>query len=378
LSLVIERAVAIDVEIQVELEELEEMVDDEGEGDGSTQARGKSGLLADFDPFNTIAGQESDSDSEAGDGEGLEDIENFSDVSSEAEPDEDEEDKKDDNIDPKEAERRAKKVREMVAKLDGIIGIVLKWMERTWEVSSNQLANQQDAEQLQSLQHPYFSNFMTIFDRTILTTFKSRYAQFLIFYLVSLPSKSKLKEIMDADEHPQSISSSTLPPNPHVDMFLGVLLHNTLIPQSPPISMLTRIASASYLASFISRALCVGKSECRHVMVVCCQWVSVHLSELETLLLSRSNQSNSEQNDEGIAQTDLAVLYSIAQAIFLMFCFRWRELLDEEEEEDPDEGEVGRSRSRRWLPEMSIIQRLIVSPLNPLKVWNPNYFLTKY
>jgi RNA polymerase I-specific transcription initiation factor RRN3 len=68
--------------------------------------------------------------------------------------------------------------------------------------------------------------------------------------------------------------------------------------------------------------------------------------------------------------------YAVAQATFLIFCFRWREFLLEdavEGEEDEDEeamtwGNAQSTPANKWIPELDVIQRVILSPLNPLKV----------
>lgn len=354
LGLLVERAIGIDVEVQVELEELEELIASTNESATAVQ----NGLLSNLDPFDNLADDASSSDSESGSEAGDDvEIENFSDVSSEAEGgDDDVADKPGtDTISEKEANRRAKRLREMVAKLDSIMGLLLSWLHKT--SPTNPVGDE-------ATQHPHFATMMGIFDRTVLTTFKSRYTQFLIFYLVSLPSFPTLSTQGLDQELPKPVAQA----NPHADIFLGLLLHNTLIPQEPPIPMLTRIASASYLASFISRGLCVGKDECRGTVTVCCQWISEHLPGLELLISGKGDSTPTTQEvPQGSGYTELGVFYAVSQALFLIFCFRWRDLLEseklEEEEEEYEEG-----HRRRWIRPLDIVQRLIISPLNPLKV----------
>ena len=359
----------IDVEIQIELEELEDLATNANDPGDGKQA---SGLLSNFDPFDTLAGQESDTDSdddETGNGiVGAEDIENFSDVSSEDEGDEDEDGKNagtKDALSVKDAEKKAKRVRDMVAKLDGIMNILLKWLARTsLEVESSDGSSDQ---------HPHFLTLLSIFDRTILTTFKSRYTQFLLFYLVSLPSfpssaneKNQISSPSKTgeDESSYQIQQASTLSNPHADYFLGLLLHNTLVPQPVPIPVLTRIASASYLASFVSRALCVGQSDCRQAVTLCCQWIDGRLVELEGLLLGMTTLVESDTD----ARAELGVFYAVVQAVFLIFCFRWRDLLEVTgEAEEDDEEEEQPEAKKKWLNELGVVQRLIISPLNPLK-----------
>jgi RNA polymerase I-specific transcription initiation factor RRN3 len=58
------------------------------------------------------------------------------------------------------------------------------------------------------------------------------------------------------------------------------------------------------------------------------------------------------------------VFYAVAQAVFLIFCFRWRDLLEDEVEAD----ELVAKPGKQWMPELGIVQRIINSVLNPLKV----------
>jgi RNA polymerase I-specific transcription initiation factor RRN3 len=60
-----------------------------------------------------------------------------------------------------------------------------------------------------------------------------------------------------------------------------------------------------------------------------------------------------------------SIFYAVSQAIFLIFCFRWRDL-----EEEPEEGDelLGMSPGKKWMPELEVVQRVVTSPLNPLKV----------
>lgn len=359
LSLIVERAVGIDVEIQIELEELEDLVTN-GEDIGS-DAKQASGLLSNFDPFDTLAGQESDSDSDDDEETGIVgagDIENFSDVSSEDEADDDEDRKhaRKEVLSAKDAEKRTKRVRDMVAKLDGIMNILLKWLART---STNLEVD------TASDQHPHFLTLLSIFDRTILTTFKSRYTQFLLFYLVSLPSfpSSSKEDKSDRGSSPTSKDQGSNASNPHADYFLGLLLHNTLVPQPIPIPVLTRVASASYLASFVSRALCVGQSDCRQAVMLCCQWLDARLVELEGLFLGSTLAAEGDSDPHA----ELSVFYAVVQAVLLIFCFRWRDLLDTVEELEDEEDEQIEAK-KKWLNELGVVQRLILSPLNPLKV----------
>jgi len=87
------------------------------------------------------------------------------------------------------------------------------------------------------------------------------------------------------------------------------------------------------------------------------------------------------------AQGQHTVFYAVTQAVFLIFCFRWRDLVDEDMGDDDDQLKLfldsngmitGRTRKpistnkSKWMPELGILKRVVVSMLNPLKVCSPN------
>jgi len=54
----------------------------------------------------------------------------------------------------------------------------------------------------------------------------------------------------------------------------------------------------------------------------------------------------------------LGGVYAVFQAVIYIYCFRWRELRDEDEE----------SGEMVWMPQLNVISRLAWSGLNPLAV----------
>jgi len=65
------------------------------------------------------------------------------------------------------------------------------------------------------------------------------------------------------------------------------------------------------------------------------------------------------------SMTHHSIFYAVSQAVFLIFCFRWRDL--EEEPDDADEL-LGAGPGKKWISELNVVQRVVTSPLNPLKV----------
>ena len=61
-----------------------------------------------------------------------------------------------------------------------------------------------------------------------------------------------------------------------------------------------------------------------------------------------------------------SIFYAVSQAVFLIFCFRWRDLL--EDHEDVDEFASAGALAKKWMPELDVLHRAVNSDLNPLKV----------
>ncbi|KAH9014689.1 hypothetical protein EDB85DRAFT_1810356, partial [Lactarius pseudohatsudake] len=62
------------------------------------------------------------------------------------------------------------------------------------------------------------------------------------------------------------------------------------------------------------------------------------------------------------------VFYAVAEAVFLIFCFWWRELIKGDDEGEPDA--LASSPKKMWMAELSIVQCIVnlSHPLQPLKV----------
>ncbi|KAG1806291.1 RNA polymerase I-specific transcription initiation factor RRN3 [Suillus plorans] len=306
LGLIVDRALMVDVEIQVELEELEDAEPTDGE-------------LFEFDPFDTIIGQEGDSS----DDEDVDD--SLSDLSSDASSDSDAEDTPMDT----------RHVHDMVSKLDAILKLVFDHFNKlhssilTVVPSSPSIHPTTTHDRDPQSHEPHtllaiqFHTLLAIFDRSILRTFKSRYTQFLLFWYASL--------------HPE-----------FSDLFLGLLVDKALF-GSASASSVERAAASSYIGSFVSRAQFIDREGARRAVKVLCAFLGAHLDAVEAGNAASNNHS---------------VFYAIVQSVFLVFCFRWRDL-----QEEPDEQEVGR---KIWISELGVVQRVITSDLNPLKVCSQN------
>ena len=331
------------VEIQVELEELEEQLEEEDHN-----------AVFELDPFDTVVGQEGDDSDPEDDDDDSSDGDNLSDISSDAGGDPDDEEEQDD------VATDFKHIQSMVNKLDAILKVVFDHFNDMHAAMDPAIAplpatssSRSDSPTLSSngdlsrplspvtieegkaLRRAQFHTLLAIFDRTILRTFKSRYTQFIIFWYSSLDPE-------------------------FADLFQGMLVHKALIDQEQP--PVTRAAAASYIASFVSRAQFVDRAGVRRVVSVLCLFLSSQLNALDAAAQLGHNAGTGAHH---------SVFYAVAQAVFLIFCFRWRDLLEDgaEGEEDIDEfAGPTPGPPKKWMPELNVIQRVVTSELNPLKV----------
>lgn len=410
------------MEIQIELEELEEEeVDDED--------------VFELDPFDVVLGQEASSSTLDTDSSDDENDGNFSDLSSDA-----------GDMDDFDLSRRVevpmnvKHIQEMVKKLDAILTLLFEHFERSKggnsintdsrpmsplelpplpplesglltptdfrsstqsfdlnapstqviapiaDTTSSKIKSSQPASTKTSL-HSQFQSLLSIFDRTILRTFKSRYTQFLIFWFASLdPEFADIFQGMLV-ERALMPSSGGFSPHAHNNDTFGDGKESTSNGQVHTMTPeLTRAAAASYIGSFVSRATFVDREGARRVVSVLCEYLRSHLDGVEADvrlgLGFGSGSTSSNMNATAAIGAILAsgqhtVFYAVTQAVFLIFCFRWRDLLGSDD--DPDESYLeldleldGRMRKGlgkdKWMPELSVLKRVVTSILNPLKV----------
>ncbi|KAH9947168.1 RNA polymerase I-specific transcription initiation factor RRN3 [Amylocystis lapponica] len=334
LATVVDRAIQIDVEIQVELEELEE--------NAATQEEAE---VFELDPFDTLIGQ--DGEESGSDENDNEDGDNLSDISSDAGGEADE-----DGSQGEDLHSNLHHVQSMVDKLDAILKTIFDHFNHihssppvstllsSLPSSSLDLKSTTPTLSPSSYSHEegrirrqrQFQALLSIFDRTILRTFKSRYTQFLVFWYSSLDPEFS-------------------------DLFLGTLVTKALLEPDQP--AVTRAAGASYIASFVSRAQFVDRDSTRTMVKVLCSFLGNHLDIFDGL------------HDDAAPpiMANHSLFYAVAQAVFLIFCFRWRDLA--EDEEDPDDFALG-GVTKKWMAPLGVIQRVITSELNPLKICSVN------
>ncbi|KAJ9111413.1 hypothetical protein QFC19_001182 [Naganishia cerealis] len=217
------------------------------------------------------------------------------------------------------------------------------------------------------LQH--FQTLLSLFDRLILLTLHCRRAQFIVFWCCSLSPE-------------------------YTDLFLGLIVSRALFEQTP--AAVSRIAAASYIASFVSRAKYIDDQQTRTVVGYLTAYIDGILNEVRV------------DPQAVVSSNGLAVFYTVCQALMMIFCFRWKalrsessryeaassgvggggaaaaahgaeslpsfaddmEMDDAEDDEDADDhGSVARGNDEpEWIPDLKILQKAIHSQLNPLMV----------
>ncbi|RVD82853.1 uncharacterized protein DFL_007265 [Arthrobotrys flagrans] len=201
LGLIFEKMINLDGEIQINLEDLEE-----GEGEELDRQLNLS-------PESKNGQNLSDS--------GIGEDDDDEDEDSDADDDEDEED-------PESSEPRTiEMIQETVDKLDGMLALVFGYYDSQLPKDSTAELGQEDLENFELLLH--------FFDNIILTTFKSQYVQFVVFWAAQ---KSPV----------------------FMDKFLGMLVERAMDPKKPQVA---RQAAAAYTASFVARAKLLERDDVR-------------------------------------------------------------------------------------------------------------------
>lgn len=273
------------------------------------------------------------------------------------------------------AEPSWNEIAELAGKLDAIMKAIYQFLDG----HVGTLAHRD----VHARRHTLYQTLLGIFTRTVLTTFKSRHVQFILFWFASLDHE-------------------------FADMFLGTLLSKSLYAtpsagvagESGESSVVLRIAAASYVASYVARARYIDAPTTRMVVLNLCTYMDACLEAFASQGLSASPPGAREH----------AVFYAVAQAVFYIFCFRWRDLRDgavSDAPAVPDEdgmpslaatyptagslelspqlmpmlhasslSSVSSTHSmqgeRGWAPGLAVVQRAITSPLNPLRYCNAN------
>lgn len=384
LTLVVERALNIDVEIQGDPEDWEEIEEEMLAAEAAKAANGKKKSLetavhdlVDRPMEDESDDSDSDSDDDDDDEEGGLDLDNLSSDDDEPDP------INDDDAQKKAAagnrgmtEAAIRKALDNRAKLDGILKVVLdhlaaahldtRHLDQGVQTATPATANPFDsasADPVDTTDGPsgsrettptagdvpnidlverrmtLFRTFLDIFDRTLLRTFKTRNVQFVLFYLCSLDMASS-------------------------DHFIGVLLGRALFDSDAP--SVTRVAASGYVASFVARAKYVDATMTRKVVRHLCGYLEGQMEDFARATALATSIAGSRTATATGGQ-ELPVFYAVAQAVFYIFCFRWKDLLEEEDADD-ETALFGLDAGHRWMMGLETLKKAVSSSFNPLKV----------
>lgn len=227
----------------------------------------------------------------------------------------------------------AAEIKYKIRKLDAMMSLSFQFFQKCAQTASS------------AVLHEIFYALVDIFDRAVLKTLKSRYTQFLLFYFCSL------------NVHEYS------------DFFLDHLLQHITDPLKPNV---TRVAASAYISSYVARAKFIDASTTQRVVLSLSTWCDNYMDAHEASVLSLDCSKHD-------------VFYAVVQATMYIFCFKWRDLVvdnDLEMEDDmgddmyseehrhltrPEHG-FGSGASRTWCLGLRNLPRLVMSKFNPLKI----------
>jgi RNA polymerase I-specific transcription initiation factor RRN3 len=198
-------------------------------------------------------------------------------------------------------------ITDMILKLDILMLLVFRHLDKQ--------ATGNDATALHKSFHWIFNSFKSF----VMPTFRSRYTQFIVFYILSLDKAF-------ANTFIQELQSM------HV---------------AKPSD---RSVVCAFLASFAARASYLGVEQLLCIINGLGSFCDDYLDRVAHLNIAIPNTIEHEH------------FYAAVQAIFYIFCFRWKELVASEDPDTQDSVDAKAiSRFMTW-------QRFVGSQLNPLKV----------
>lgn len=270
-SLIIERSIQIDVELQNELDELDDDsdLDDESDDDNMEDASDDS----DDEIFDTTAA----------DGEKKV---RFLDETKKMDLSDDEDYDSEDGMEEEEAndhDIQVANITDLSEKLDNVLSLIFSNL-REVRMDSDDEDDEEQAVQL-------YNTLVSLFKSHILPTYYTKSTQFILFHYTQ--------------QSPELI-----------DSFLVTLIDLSF---SPDESIEKRIKSLQYLSSYISRASMLQKSQLVFVISYLMSWLNRYVEEREVEI-------------DGMINMDrFKLFYSTFQVLLYIFCFRHSMLKNEDE-----------------------------------------------
>jgi RNA polymerase I-specific transcription initiation factor RRN3 len=208
-------------------------------------------------------------------------------------------------------EKVLKRMKESMMKLDSAIDSLFEHYEASYRHNASGDSNN-------------FSQLISMFTRSILTTTGSRCIQYLLFRFAQL----------DKTIYANFVSA----------LLKSAFDRNLAIP--------VRCTAISYLSSFAARGARLENEVVRSLFD--------RLSKESEKL-----RNDHEATSSGPDAEKFRIYYTIFQGLMYIFCFRWRAFLLEPQEDESDDG-------YQWMPNIrETFNRHILSKMNPLKVCAP-------
>ncbi|KAH3688346.1 hypothetical protein WICPIJ_000684, partial [Wickerhamomyces pijperi] len=276
-SLIIERTIQIDVELQNELDELDDDEDmdidddesdsdeddDDDDTDSDGEVEGESGAVAGLKRKRKVRFQNFESA-----------------IESEDEEDEDEDDLMEEEIDGHNLQSMA--ITDLSEKLDCILSLVFQNISAAM---SNEIEEEQTVIQ--------FNTLISLFKSHILPTYFTKSTQFILFYFTQLSPEL-------------------------TDSFLVTLI-DVCFAQNETIDK--RIKALQYLSSYLSRAKNLQKSQICFIFSYLTNWLNRYVEEREVEI------------DGNVNMDRFKLFYSTFQVLLYVFCFRHSMLKNQDTDE---------------------------------------------
>jgi RNA polymerase I-specific transcription initiation factor RRN3 len=160
---------------------------------------------------------------------------------------------------------------------------------------------------------------LPVFESTIITTHKSKFVQYCVFFLCGLESER-------LGFSGKACDGSANPVNNSADDQVDSILHRDFASKllelimDPYRASLTRQSAACYLASFISRASYVESETVCESISALLRWAEAYMDSLNT---------NSIRAADSRSQSELhSLFYTVCQAAFYIMCFRGADAIE--------------------------------------------------
>jgi len=187
------------------------------------------------------------------------------------------------------------RVDEMADKLDSVMLLLFEYLQSNFALPGQ-------ITRIYELIYPIFNTY-------IATTHKSKFVQFLLFYICGMYQEDATQlqlEHQDATYNMPIVTHEAL----YRD-FASKLLDNVLDSRR---SNVHRQISACYLASFVSRASYVNAETICECVAVFLRWAEVYINQTYANANSKNNRGDLSHSN--------ALFYTVCQAAFYIMCFR--------------------------------------------------------